>query len=67
MTSSVFDASLIHDNATGWGPTGGDNPITDAPFMPFDKGSRLIGRIAEFGTDKRFGRQSYNRGACSWE
>lgn len=62
MASSVFDASLIQDNATGWGPTGDDSVITTAPFMPFDKGSRLIGRIAEFGADKRYGRQQYNRG-----
>ena len=59
----IFDPSVVCDNQTGWGPTAAASVITTAPFMPFSKGDRSLGRIAEFGSSvHKYVRQQYNRG-----
>lgn len=65
--TSIFDPSVICDNQEGWGPTAAASVITTGPFMPFSKGERQLGRIAEFGSSvHKYGRQQYNRGMHWW-
>ena len=64
----IFDPSVVCDNQTGWGPTAEACLVTTQPFLPYNKGDRSLGRIAEFGSSvHKYGRQQYNRGTYSWQ
>lgn len=36
-----FTPPVIHDNETGWGPTGIPEQFKDMPYQPFAKSDRL--------------------------
>lgn len=36
-----FDAPVIQDNATGWGPCEMPDQFMNMPYQPFSKGDRL--------------------------
>jgi len=36
-----FTPPVIHDNETGWGPTGTPDQFKDMPYQPFAKSDRL--------------------------
>jgi hypothetical protein len=40
-TLAKFTPPVIHDNETGWGPTGTPDQFKDMPYQPFAKGDRL--------------------------
>ncbi|ODM93751.1 Eukaryotic translation initiation factor 3 subunit D [Orchesella cincta] len=52
-----FTPPVIHDNETGWGPTGIPEQFKDMPYQPFAKSDRL-GKIADWTgatyPDRRF-------------
>jgi translation initiation factor 3 subunit D len=50
-----FNAPIIQDNSTGWGPCDMPDQFKDMPYQPFSKGDRL---------GKVMARETYRSGIC---